>query len=142
MLLFGGAAVAGLLLLQGMTQLLLLPLLPLFGYAATGLSRQQWWLDGTVLYRHKAMRTSRIDLSHANVEVGYVAGKQRLSSIKVRDPVHNRRMTVPLLTTGGHHLPPDQIKRLNDAIKAGQRWRRRRNLEKASQVSNYLEALS
>lgn len=141
MLVLAGAAVAGMLLLQGNVRLLLLPILPLFGWAALGLGRQRWWLDGTVLYRQKALRTQRIDLSHANVDVGYIASRQRLSTMKVRDPVHGKRFTVPLLTTGGHPLPPDQIKCLDAAIVAGQRWRRGKNLARAANVSSYLRNL-
>jgi hypothetical protein len=141
LLFLAGVAAAGMLLLQGNLRLLLLPLVPLMGWVALGLGRQRWWLDGTVLYRQKALRTQRIDLSHANIEVGYVAGRERLSTIKVRDVVHGRRFTVPLLTTGGHSLPPEQLKCLHDAIMAGQRWRRGKNAERAATVSSYLQTL-
>jgi hypothetical protein len=142
MLVLAGAAGAGMLLLKGNARLLLLPILPLFGYAALGLGRQQWWLDGTVLYRQKGLRTLRIDLSHANVEVGYIAARERLSTFKVRDVVHGKRMTVPLLMTGGRPLPPEQIRCLRDAIMAGQRWRRGKNANRAATVSSYLQTLS
>jgi hypothetical protein len=137
-----GVAAAGLVLLDGNLRLLLLPLVPLIGYAALGLGRQRWWIDGTVLYHQKALRTKRIDLSHANVEVGYIAGGQRLSTMKVRDVVHGKRMTVPLLTLAGRPLPPEQIKCLHDAIVAGQRWRRGKAADRAATVSSYLQTLS
>ncbi len=142
MVLLAGIAVVGMLVLPGSLRLLLLPIVPLFAYAAMGLGRQRWWLDGTVLYRQKALRTKRIDLSHANVDVGYVAGRQRLSTIKARDPVHGIRFTVPLLTGGGRPLPPEQIRCLDDAIVSGQRWRRGKNLERAAKVSAYLQHLA
>jgi hypothetical protein len=137
-----GAAIAGLVLLEGNMRLVLLPLLPMIGYAAMGLGRQSWWLDGTVLYRQKGLRTKRIDLSHANVEVGYVASGERLSTMKVRDPVHGKRMTVPLLTLAGRPLPREQIMCLHDAIVAGQRWRRGKAADRAATVSSYLQTLS
>lgn len=142
MLVLAAAATAGMLFLQGNMRLLLLPIVPLFCYAALGLGRQHWWLDGTVLYRQKALKTHRIDLSHANVEVGYIAGRARLSTIKVHDVVHGKRMTVPLLTAGGRPLPAEQIKCLHDAIVAGQRWRRGKAADKAALVSTYLQTLS
>jgi hypothetical protein len=142
MLLFATVAAAGMLTLQGSLRLLLLPLLPLFIYAALGLGRQHWWLDGTVLYRQKALRTQRIDLSHANIEVGYIARGETLSTMKVRDPVHGKRMTVPLLTVGGRPLPPEQVKCLHDAIVAGQRWRRGKAADRAARVSSYLQTLA
>jgi hypothetical protein len=141
MLVLAGAAVVGMLFLQGNARLLLLPILPAFGYAALGLGRQRWWIDGTVLYRQKAVRTQRIDLSHASVDVGYLAGRQRLSTIKVRDVVHGVRMTVPLLTAGGRPLPPEQIRCVRNAIVAGQRWRRGKGAERAATVSSYLQNL-
>jgi hypothetical protein len=141
MLALAGVAAAGMLLLPGLVRLPLLVLLPMIGYLALGLGRHRWWLDGTVLYRQKALRTMRIDLSHADIEVGYISGRDRLSSIKLHDPIHRKRMTLPLLTSGGRPLPPEQIKCLHDAIVAGQRYRRGKNAERAATVSSYLQTL-
>jgi MFS family permease len=115
-------------------------LLPLAGVAALRVARQRWWLEGTVIYKQQALRAKRIDLSHANVEPGYVAGGTRLTTFKAHDPIAKRRMRVPLVTAAGRPLPPQQIKALHDAIAAGQRWRQKRHSERAALVCAYLSA--
>ncbi|GIH04112.1 hypothetical protein Rhe02_21790 [Rhizocola hellebori] len=119
--------------------LFLLVLAPV-GVAALRVARHRWWLEGTVIYKQRALRAKRIDLSHANVEPGYVAGGTRLTTFKAHDPIAKRRMTVPLLTAAGRPLPPQQIQGLHDAIVAGQRWRQKRNAERALLVLAYLSA--
>jgi hypothetical protein len=119
--------------------LFLLVLLPV-GVAALRLARHRWWLEGTVIYKQRALRAKRIDLSHANVEPGYLAGGSRLTTFKAHDPIAKRRLTVPLLTAAGRPLPPNQIKDLHDAILEGQRWRQKKNAERAALVCSYLSA--
>jgi hypothetical protein len=119
--------------------LFLLVLVPV-GLSALRLARHRWWLDGTVIYKQRALRAKRIDLSHANVEPGYVAGGTRLTTFKAHDPIAKRRLTVPLLTAAGKPLPPQQIQGLHDAIAAGQRWRQKRHSERAALVCSYLSA--
>lgn len=139
---FAGGAAVGMTLTRGPLRLLFLLVIPVIAYVALRLARHRWWLEGSVLFKQRAFRAKRIDLSHAQVETGYIAGGSRLTTIKVFDPIHRTRMTIPLLTASGRTLPPEEIKSLHDAIMAGQRWRQKKAADRAATVSSYLQSLA
>jgi len=130
-LLIGAGAAAGLLL----PPLAAAPIIAAGAYAALRLARQRVWLQGTVLCRQRAFTVKRIDLAHAMVWTTYVAAGSRPSILRARDPIHRKRMSLPLLTIGGRTLPPEQIVAVHNAVVAGQRFRHGKDRARAGELA-------
>jgi len=114
------------------------PIVVAAAYAALRLARQRAWLQDSVLCRQRAFTVKRIDLAHANVWSTYVAAGSRPTVLKARDPIHRRRMSLPLLTVGGRPLPPEQVMAIHDAVVAGQRFRRGKDKARAAELAQMI----